>query len=102
MLGSLLAGTKESPGETIIYEGRKYKTYRGMGSVEAMQQGSKDRYFQDMEDEIKNWFPKGSLVVNPIKENWSRACISLLEGCELEWGIVALKIFQRCKKRPNL
>lgn len=59
MLGSLLAGTKESPGETIIYEGRKYKTYRGMGSVEAMQQGSKDRYFQDMEDEIKKLVPEG-------------------------------------------
>jgi len=59
MLGSLLAGTKESPGETIIYEGRKYKTYRGMGSVEAMQQGSKDRYFQDMEEEIKKLVPEG-------------------------------------------
>jgi len=59
MLGSLLAGTKESPGETVIYEGRKYKTYRGMGSVEAMQQGSKDRYFQDMEDEIKKLVPEG-------------------------------------------
>lgn len=54
MLGSLLAGTKESPGETIIYEGRKFKSYRGMGSVEAMKQGSKDRYFQDVEDDIKN------------------------------------------------
>src|SRR5690606_20120548 len=53
MLGSLLAGTKESPGETIIFEGRKYKSYRGMGSVEAMQEGSKDRYFQDVEDDIK-------------------------------------------------
>lgn len=59
MLGSLLAGTKESPGETIIYEGRKYKTYRGMGSVEAMKQGSKDRYFQDVEDDIKKLVPEG-------------------------------------------
>ncbi|HLS31745.1 MAG TPA: IMP dehydrogenase [Flavobacteriaceae bacterium] len=59
MLGSLLAGTKESPGETIIYEGRKYKTYRGMGSVEAMEKGSKDRYFQDMEDEIQKLVPEG-------------------------------------------
>ena len=49
MLGSMLAGTRESPGETIIYEGRKYKTYRGMGSVEAMKMGSKDRYFQDID-----------------------------------------------------
>jgi IMP dehydrogenase len=59
MLGSLLAGTKEAPGETIFYEGRHYKTYRGMGSIEAMQQGSKDRYFQDVEDDIKKLVPEG-------------------------------------------
>ncbi|MGB0979154.1 MAG: IMP dehydrogenase [Croceimicrobium sp.] len=59
MLGSLLAGTHEAPGETIIYEGRRYKTYRGMGSIEAMQQGSKDRYFQDVEDDIKKLVPEG-------------------------------------------
>lgn len=59
MLGSLLAGTKEAPGETIIYEGRRFKTYRGMGSIEAMQQGSKDRYFQDVEDDIKKLVPEG-------------------------------------------
>ncbi len=59
MLGSLLAGTKESPGETIIFEGRKFKSYRGMGSVEAMKQGSKDRYFQDVEDDIKKLVPEG-------------------------------------------
>lgn len=59
MLGSLLAGTKEAPGETIIYEGRRYKTYRGMGSIEAMEQGSKDRYFQDVEDDIKKLVPEG-------------------------------------------
>lgn len=59
MLGSLFAGTKEAPGETIIYEGRRYKTYRGMGSIEAMQQGSKDRYFQDVEDDIKKLVPEG-------------------------------------------
>jgi len=59
MLGSLLAGTKEAPGTTIIYEGRKFKSYRGMGSVEAMQKGSKDRYFQDVEDDIKKLVPEG-------------------------------------------
>lgn len=59
MLGSLLAGTKESPGETIIYEGRKFKSYRGMGSVEAMEKGSKDRYFQDVEDDVKKLVPEG-------------------------------------------
>lgn len=59
MLGSMLAGTKESPGETIIFEGRKFKAYRGMGSVAAMKQGSKDRYFQDVEDDVKKLVPEG-------------------------------------------
>ncbi len=59
MLGSMFAGTKEAPGETIIYEGRKYKSYRGMGSIEAMQKGSSDRYFQDVEDDIKKLVPEG-------------------------------------------
>ncbi|MEN9347351.1 MAG: Inosine-5-monophosphate dehydrogenase [Bacteroidota bacterium] len=59
MVGSMLAGTEESPGETIIYEGRKFKSYRGMGSLEAMQHGSKDRYFQDAEDDIKKLVPEG-------------------------------------------
>ena len=53
MAGSVFAGVEESPGETIIFEGRKFKSYRGMGSIEAMQEGSKDRYFQDVEDDIK-------------------------------------------------
>lgn len=59
MLGSMLAGTKESPGETIIFEGRRFKSYRGMGSVEAMKEGSKDRYFQDMEDDLRKLVPEG-------------------------------------------
>jgi IMP dehydrogenase len=59
MAGSLFAGVEEAPGETIIYEGRKFKSYRGMGSVEAMEQGSKDRYFQDVEDDIKKLVPEG-------------------------------------------
>ena len=59
MLGSLLAGTKESPGETIIFEGRNFKSYRGMGSVASMKKGSKDRYFQDVEDDIKKLVPEG-------------------------------------------
>lgn len=67
MLGSLLAGTKESPGETIIFEGRKFKSYRGMGSVEAMAEGSKDRYFQDVEDDIKKLVPEGIVGRVPYK-----------------------------------
>ena len=67
MLGSMLAGTKESPGETIIFEGRKFKSYRGMGSVEAMREGSKDRYFQDIEDDIKKLVPEGIVGRVPYK-----------------------------------
>ena len=67
MLGSLLEGTKESPGETIIYEGRKFKSYRGMGSVEAMKEGSKDRYFQDVEDDINKLVPEGIVGRVPYK-----------------------------------
>ena len=67
MLGSLLAGTKEPPGETVIFEGRKFKTYRGMGSLEAMNKGSKDRYFQDVEDDIKKLVPEGIVGRVPYK-----------------------------------
>ena len=59
MMGSIFAGTEESPGETIIYEGRKFKEYRGMGSLGAMATGSSDRYFQDVEDDIKKFVPEG-------------------------------------------
>jgi IMP dehydrogenase len=59
MMGSIFAGTEESPGETIIYEGRKFKEYRGMGSLGAMNQGSSDRYFQDVEDDVKKYVPEG-------------------------------------------
>ena len=67
MLGSMFAGVEESPGETIIYEGRKFKSYRGMGSIEAMQQGSKDRYFQDAEDDVKKLVPEGISGRVPFK-----------------------------------
>ena len=67
MLGSLLAGTKESPGETIIYEGRKYKTYRGMGSIEAMEKGSKERYFQNKVNDSSKLVPEGVVGRVPYK-----------------------------------
>lgn len=67
MAGSIFAGTEESPGETIIYEGRKFKSYRGMGSLEAMQEGSKDRYFQDVEADIKKLVPEGIVGRVPYK-----------------------------------
>ena len=73
MMGSLLAGTEESPGETIIFNGRKFKSYRGMGSLSAMQQGSKDRYFQDVEDDIKKLVPEGIEARVPFKVGGLRA-----------------------------
>ncbi len=67
MSGSIFAGVEESPGETVIYEGRKFKSYRGMGSIEAMKEGSKDRYFQDAEDEIAKLVPEGIVGIVPYK-----------------------------------
>lgn len=67
MVGSMLAGTEEAPGEVIIFEGRKYKSYRGMGSIEAMEDGSKDRYFQDVEEDVKKLVPEGIVGRVPYK-----------------------------------
>ncbi|HCQ16378.1 MAG TPA: IMP dehydrogenase [Cryomorphaceae bacterium] len=86
MLGSLLAGTKEAPGETIIYEGRKYKTYRGMGSIEAMQSGSKDRYFQDVEDDIKKLVPEGIVGRVAYKGEVSEVMYQFIGGLRAGMG----------------
>ncbi len=86
MAGSLFAGVEESPGETIIYNGRKFKSYRGMGSVEAMQQGSKDRYFQDVEDDIKKLVPEGIAARVPYKGSLSEVVYQLLGGLRAGMG----------------
>ncbi len=86
MLGSLLAGTKESPGETIIFEGRKFKSYRGMGSVEAMKQGSKDRYFQDVEDDIKKLVPEGIVGRVPYKGDLFETMYQFIGGLRAGMG----------------
>ncbi len=86
MAGSLFAGVEESPGETIIYEGRKYKTYRGMGSVEAMQQGSKDRYFQDVEDDINKLVPEGIVGRVPYKGTLSEVIHQMTGGLRAGMG----------------
>ena len=86
MLGSLFAGVDESPGETIIFEGRKYKTYRGMGSVEAMQHGSKDRYFQDMEDDIRKLVPEGIVGRVPYKGTLSEVIHQMVGGLRAGMG----------------
>lgn len=86
MAGSLFAGVEESPGETIIFEGRKYKTYRGMGSVEAMQKGSKDRYFQDAEDDIKKLVPEGIVGRVPYKGTLSEVIHQMVGGLRAGMG----------------
>jgi IMP dehydrogenase len=86
MTGSLFAGVEESPGETIIYNGRKYKSYRGMGSIEAMQQGSKDRYFQDMEEDINKLVPEGITARVPFKGNLSEVIYQMIGGLRAGMG----------------
>ncbi|BCY28833.1 IMP dehydrogenase [Flavobacterium okayamense] len=91
MLGSMLAGTKESPGETIIFEGRKFKSYRGMGSVEAMKQGSKDRYFQDVEDDVKKLVPEGIVGRVPYKGELAESMLQFVGGLRAGMGYCGAK-----------
>lgn len=98
MLGSLLAGTKESPGETIIFEGRKYKSYRGMGSVEAMSKGSKDRYFQDVEDDIKKLVPEGIVGRVAYKGNVEESMTQFVGGLRASMGYCGSKDIETLKR----
>jgi IMP dehydrogenase len=86
MIGSLLAGTHEAPGDVIIYEGRKFKSYRGMGSLEAMEEGSKDRYFQDAEDDVKKLVPEGISGRVPFKGLVSEVLYQLVGGLKAGMG----------------
>jgi IMP dehydrogenase len=86
MAGSLFAGVEESPGDTIIFEGRKYKTYRGMGSIDAMEQGSKDRYFQDMEEDVKKLVPEGIVGRVPYKGTLSEVIHQMVGGLRAGMG----------------
>ncbi len=98
MAGSLFAGVEESPGETIIYSGRKFKSYRGMGSIEAMQQGSKDRYFQDMEDDIQKLVPEGIAARVPYKGTLAEVVYQLTGGLRAGMGYVGAKDINTLKK----
>jgi IMP dehydrogenase len=98
MAGSLFAGVEESPGDTIIYEGRKYKTYRGMGSIEAMQQGSKDRYFQDMEEDIKKLVPEGIVGRVPYKGSLSEIILQMVGGLRAGMGYTGSKDIDALQK----
>jgi len=98
MAGSLFAGVEESPGETIIYNGRKFKSYRGMGSIEAMQQGSQDRYFQDVEDDIKKLVPEGITARVPYKGALSEIVYQLIGGLRAGMGYLGAKNIASLKK----
>lgn len=91
MVGSLIAGVDESPGDTIIYQGRKFKSYRGMGSVEAMQAGSKDRYFQDVEDDVKKLVPEGISGRVPFKGTLNEVMYQLVGGLRAGMGYCGAK-----------
>ena len=102
MAGSLFAGVEESPGETIIYNGRKFKSYRGMGSVEAMAQGSKDRYFQDVEDDIKKLVPEGISARLPFKGSLAEVMYQLVGGLRAGMGYCGAGSINKLKEAKFL
>ncbi|MDD3568367.1 MAG: IMP dehydrogenase [Bacteroidales bacterium] len=98
MAGSMFAGVDESPGETIIYNGRKFKSYRGMGSLEAMQQGSKDRYFQDVEDDIQKLVPEGIVARVPYKGTLKEVLYQMIGGLRAGMGYCGASSIENLKK----
>ncbi|WP_295773541.1 IMP dehydrogenase [uncultured Mucilaginibacter sp.] len=98
MAGSLFAGVEESPGETIIYEGRRFKSYRGMGSIEAMESGSKDRYFQDVEDDIKKLVPEGIVGRVPFKGTLAEVAYQFVGGLKASMGYCGAKNIEALQK----
>jgi IMP dehydrogenase len=98
MAGSLFAGTEESPGETIIYEGRKFKSYRGMGSLEAMELGSKDRYFQDVEDDLRKLVPEGIVGRVPFKGTVEEVMVQYIGGLRAGMGYAGAKNIDALKE----
>ncbi|MFN3270778.1 MAG: IMP dehydrogenase, partial [Candidatus Kapaibacteriota bacterium] len=98
MIGNLLAGHEESPGDKILYEGRAYKIYRGMGSIEAMKKGSADRYFQDVEDEITKLVPEGIEGRVPYKGNVADTIFQLVGGLRSALGYCGCRNLEELKK----
>ena len=101
MLGSLLAGTEESPGETIIFEGRKYKAYRGMGSIDAMKAGSKDRYFQDVEDDVQKLVPEGIVGRVDYKGSLSEVMYQFIGGLRAGMGYCGSKDIKTLQEKSQ-
>ena len=98
MCGSMFAGTEESPGETIIYNGRKFKAYRGMGSIDAMKAGSKDRYFQDGEVNTNKLVPEGIVGRVPFKGSLSETVYQLVGGLKAGMGYCGARDIEALKK----
>ncbi len=101
MIGSMLAGLEESPGEKILYEGRRYKTYRGMGSISAMEKGSKDRYFQDVEDDIKKLVPEGIEGMVPYRGHLEETVYQLIGGLRAAMGYCGVASIAELKSKAE-
>lgn len=101
MIGSLFAAVDESPGETIIYEGRKFKSYRGMGSLGAMKEGSKDRYFQDAEDDIKKLVPEGIEGRVPYSGHLNEVIFQMMGGLRAAMGYCGCKDLEDFRERAG-
>jgi IMP dehydrogenase len=101
MIGSLFAGTEESPGETILFQGRTYKVYRGMGSMEAMQEGSKDRYFQDKVETDKKLVPEGIVGRVPYRGLLADTVYQLVGGLRAGMGYVGCKNLEELRAKPR-
>jgi len=101
MLGGMFAGTEEAPGEKVLYEGRSYKVYRGMGSLEAMKKGSSDRYFQDVEDDINKMVPEGIEGIVPYKGNVGDTIYQILGGLRASMGYCGAKNIKEMKLKTK-
>jgi IMP dehydrogenase len=101
MIGGLFAGIEESPGEKVLYEGRSYKMYRGMGSLEAMKKGSKDRYFQDAEDDIQKLVPEGIEGRVPFKGNLADTVYQMMGGLRAAMGYCGCRTIAEMKKKAQ-
>jgi IMP dehydrogenase len=101
MVGGMLAGTDETPGDKVLYEGRSYKVYRGMGSIEAMKEGSKDRYFQDAEDDIKKLVPEGIEGIVPYKGALGETIYQLIGGLRSAMGYCGAKNIHEMKTKTK-
>lgn len=101
MIGGMLAGTDETPGEKVLYEGRSYKVYRGMGSLEAMKEGSKDRYFQDVEDDVKKLVPEGIEGIVPYKGPLKDTIFQIVGGLRSAMGYCGAKNISEMKRKTR-